>query len=104
MKAQNVFDDWVVSLRAYDREMLDVALLHAFRTRQGTLVMDAAKEAALFTGFNEKTVRTYRKQLLTAGGEFEDRKQGSYERYSLLNEENPRKNVNLSRFSRFSAI
>ena len=43
--------------------MLAVALLHTFIIRQGTLVMDTAKEAALFTGFNEKTVSSF----LTAG-------------------------------------
>ena len=86
-KAQNMFNDWVVSLCAYDRKMLAVALLHTFRTRQGMLVMDAAKEAASFTGFNEKTVRTYCKQFTECRGEFEDSKQGKYERYCLLNEE-----------------
>jgi hypothetical protein len=82
--AQGVFDDWVASLRSYDRKLLSVALLEAFKTRQGMLLMDAAQESASFTGFNEKTVRRYRKQFFDG---FEDMKQGKYERCCLLNEE-----------------
>jgi hypothetical protein len=85
--AQGVFDDWMVSLRSYDRKMLSVAVLHAFKTRQGMLLMDAAQESASFTGFNEKTVRRYRKQFFDGKGRFEDTKQGKYERHCLLNEE-----------------
>ena len=76
-KAQNMFNDWVVSLCAYDRKMLAVALLHTFRTRQGMLVMDAAKEAASFTGFNEKTVRTYSKQFTECRGSLRTASRGS---------------------------
>ena len=63
-KAQDVFDDWMV------RKLLSVALLQAFKTRQGILLMDAAKESASFTGFNEKTVRHYRKQFFDGKGSF----------------------------------
>lgn len=63
-----MFDDWVVSLRSYDRKLLSVALLQAFKIRQGMLLMDAAQESASFTGFNEKTVRRYRKQFLMEKG------------------------------------
>ena len=86
-KAQNMFDDWMVSLRSYNRKLLSVALLQAFKTRQGMLVMDVAKESALFTGFNEKTVRRYRKQFFDGKGRFENTKQAKYERHCLLNEE-----------------
>ena len=79
-----------MSLRAYDRKMLAVALLHTFRTRQCMLVMDATKEAASFTGFYEKAVRTYCKQFTECRGEFEDNKQRKYKRYCLLNEESLR--------------
>ena len=82
-----MFDDWVVSLRSYDRKLLSVALLQAFKTRQGMLLMDAAQESASFAGFNEKTVRRYRKQFFDGKGRFEDTKQGKYERSCLLNEE-----------------
>ena len=88
-----MFDDWMVSLRLDDRKLLSVALLQAFNTRQGMLVMDAAKESASFTGFNEKTVRRYRKQFFDGKGRFENTKQGKYERHCLLNEEELRLDV-----------
>ena len=85
--AQGVFDDWVVSLRSYDRKLLSVALLQAFKTRQGMLLMDAAQESASFT------VRRYRRQFFDGKGRFEDTKQGKYERSCLLNEEELRLDV-----------
>ena len=54
---QGVFDDWVVSLRAYDRKILSVSLFESFRARQSLSVVDAAKESTSFTGYNERTVR-----------------------------------------------
>ena len=86
-KAQDMFDDWMVSLRSYNRKLLSVALLQAFKTGQGMLVMDAAKESASFTGFKEKTVRRCKKQFFDGKGRFENTKQGKYERHCLLNEE-----------------
>ena len=67
--------------------MLSVSLLHAYKTRQGMGVVDAAQESASFTGFNEKTVRRYRKQFIEGKGKFEEGKQGKYERHCLLHEE-----------------
>ena len=47
-KAQDVFDDWMVSLRSDDRKLLSVALLQAFNTRQGMLVSDGCREGICF--------------------------------------------------------
>ena len=55
-KAQNCFDDWIVSLPALDRKMLAVSLSQTFITRQKMKLTDAAREAASFVGVNEKTV------------------------------------------------
>jgi len=53
-------------------------------------VMDAAQEAASITGFNEKTVRLYRKEFFEQKGNFKESRQGKYERHGLWNEENLR--------------
>jgi len=42
--------------------------------------MDAAQEAASITGFNEKTVRLYRKEFFEQKGNFKESRQGKYER------------------------
>ena len=87
---QGVFDDWVVSLRAYDRKILSVSLLETLRARQGLTVVDAAKESASFTGYNERTVRRYRKQFFEGKGKLEETRQGKYKRCCLLNDESLR--------------
>ena len=87
-KAQSVFDNWMVSLPALNRKTLAVLLMELFRNRQKMNVMDAAKEAASITGYNEKTVRQYRKEFFTQKGKFKEGKQGKYKRHCLLNDEN----------------
>ena len=52
-EAQDIFDDWVVSLTALQRKTRAVLLMQSFWTRQKMSVMDAAQEAASITGFNE---------------------------------------------------
>ena len=85
-EAQNIFDDWVVSLPALQRKTLAVLLMQSFRIRQKMSVMDAAQEAASVTGFNEKTVRLYRKEIFEQKGNFKEGRQGKYKRHCLLNE------------------
>ncbi len=90
-KAQGVFDDdWMISLPALQRKTLSVLLFQSFRTRQAMNVTDAAQEAASITGFNEKTVRTYRKDFYDNGGKFKESRQGKHQRHCLLNDENLR--------------
>ena len=59
-KAQELFDDWMVSLRLDQHQMLGVILMESFKCRQGINVKDAAQEADSIVGFNEKTVRRHR--------------------------------------------
>ena len=86
--AQDIFDDWVVSLLSADRKMLSVALMHSFQKRQGMTVMDAEQESGSICGFNEKTVRCYRGQFFDGKGNFKETKQGKYDRQRLLYDEN----------------
>ena len=74
---QGVFDDWVVSLRAYDRKILSISLLETLRARQGLTVVDAAKESTSFPGYNERTVRRYPKQFFEGKGKLEETRQGN---------------------------
>lgn len=62
-KVQSIFDDWMVSLPALNRKTLAVLLMESSRNCQKMNVKDAAKEAASITGYNEKTVRQYRKEF-----------------------------------------
>ena len=86
-KAQNCLDDWVLSLPATDRKMLSVALTQTFLLRQRMKVTDAVREAASFVGFNEKTVRKYRKEYFACCGHFPEEKRGKYKRDCLITNE-----------------
>ena len=77
-KAQDIFDDWIVSLTLADRKMLSVLLFDSFRERQKMSVKEAAQESASIAGFNEKTVRRYRKEFYENKGKFKETKQGNY--------------------------
>ena len=88
--AQSVFDDWMVSLPALQRKTLAVLLMESFKNRQNMGVMGAAQEAASITGFNEKTVRLYRKEFFESNGQFKETRQGKYKRNCLLKDENLR--------------
>lgn len=86
-KAQNCFDDWVVSLPALDRKMLAVSLSETFIKRQKMKATDAVVEAASFVGVNEKTVRSYRREFFSNKGKFKETKRGHYTRNSHLQNE-----------------
>ena len=55
----------------------------------------AALEAAWITGFNEKTVRKYRKEFFENRGKFKDEARGKYKRFCLFNDEYLRLQVSM---------
>ena len=77
-KAQEIFDDFIVALPRDTRRMMAVLLMESFKKRQKMQVMDAAREAALITGYNERTVRKYRDEFFSNKGELEESKRGKY--------------------------
>ena len=84
-KAQQYFDDWMVSLSIPERKMLGVLLYQSFRTRQKMSVKDAATEAGSIVGFNEKTVRMHRKDFYENKGKFKESTRGKYDRKKTSN-------------------
>ena len=56
---QELFNDWMLSLRLDQRKMLSVILMETFKSRIKMNAKDAATEAGSVVGFNEKTVRRY---------------------------------------------
>ena len=87
VQAQEVFDDFMVSLPLLQRKNLSVLLMQSFKSRQGMKALDAAQEAASICGFNERTIRKYCKQFFDNHGKFPDSRQGRHERQSLFNDE-----------------
>ena len=84
---QEVFDDWMVSLRHDQRQMLSVILMEHFRNRLNFSAKAAATEAGSIIGYNEKTVRRYRKDFFENEGEFSQQMQGKYERHCVYHDE-----------------
>ena len=80
----------MVSLPSATRKMLSVVLVESFMTRLKMKRTAAALEAASITGFNEKTVRRYRKEFYENKGHFKEEKRGKYQRHCLFNNENLR--------------
>ena len=70
--------------------MFSVLLTETLMNRLKMMSTAAALEAASATGFNEKTVRKYRKEIYENKGSFKDGKRGKYMRHCLLNDENLR--------------
>ncbi len=89
-QAQELFDNFMVSLPLLQRKTLAVLLMHSFRVRQKMSVTGAAREAASISGFNECTVRKYSKQFYENRGKFPESRQGKYEKHCLFNDENLR--------------
>ena len=85
--AQEVFDDFVLSLPLDDRRMLAVLLMESFRKRQKMQVVDAARKAGSIVGYSDRTVRTLRKQFWDNNGMLEERKQGKHERMTVYGDE-----------------
>ena len=86
-EAQDTFDDFVLSLPLIQRKTLAVLLMQTFQVRQKMPIADAAQEAASISGFNERTVRRYRKEFFENKGRFPESRQGKHERQCLFNDE-----------------
>ena len=86
-RAQEIFDEWMVSLRLDQHRMLAVILMESFKNRQGMKVKDSAQEAGSIVGFNEKTVRKYRNDFFNNKGYLSEFRQGKYDRHCIYRDE-----------------
>ena len=85
--AQDIFDEFILSLQLDQRRMLAVLLAESFRTRQGMGVVEAAREAGSIVGYSDKTVRKLRTEFYENKGELKERKQGKYKRLTIYRDE-----------------
>ena len=86
-KAQEIFDDFVLSLPLEQRRLLGVILMESFKSRQKMNVKDAAREAGSIIGFNEKTIRRHRNDFFSNKGKLTLSRQGKYERHCVYHDE-----------------
>ena len=90
-RAQEIFDEWILSLRLDQRRMLSVILMESFKNRQNMNTKDAAQESGSIVGFNEKTVRKYRNDFFNNKGSLSEFRQGKYERHCVYHNEDVNK-------------
>ena len=60
---QEEFDDWMVSLRRDQRQMLSVKFMEHFRNQLNFGAKAAATEAGSIVGYNKKTIRHHQKRM-----------------------------------------
>ena len=85
--ADAVYRDWLVTLNREDKKMMAMMLYDNYISRFGLTNTSAAAEVAQLLGFNEKTVRLWRKDFLANKGAFSDYRRGSYTRYMVVMDE-----------------
>ena len=85
--AQAVFDNFRISMPRLKRKPFSVLVMSYLQKRHKLSVNVSALESAFITGFNEKTIRGYKKDYLSNKGRFSESVKGKYERFSLFSNE-----------------
>ena len=67
--------------------MMALMLHHNYTARFGLICSAAAAEVARLLGFNEKTIRIWRRDFFVNKGEFSEYRRGSYVRYAVLQDQ-----------------
>ena len=85
--ADGVYQDWLVGVDRDDVKMLALMVHDNYTERFGLTNTAAAAEVGLLLGFNEKTIRRWRKDFYTNKREFSEYRRGKYVRYAVLEDE-----------------
>ena len=82
--ARGIYQDWLVTVDREDMKVMAMMLRDNYTSRFGLTNTATAAEVAQLLGFNEKTIRLWRKDFLAQKGEFSQYQRGSYARYMIL--------------------
>ena len=82
-----VYQDWLAILDREDVKMMAMMLHDNYTSRFGLTKTSTAAEVVQLLGFNNKTMRLWRKDFLANKGEFSEYRRGSYARYTILMDE-----------------
>ncbi len=88
---QGSYEDWLFSLDRDDKKMMAMMLYDNYMSRFGLLKTAAAVEVGLVLGISDKTIRMWRRDFLSNGGEFSEYQRGTYARYIVLEDEEYKK-------------
>ena len=86
-EADAVYQDWLMTMERDDLKIMAMMLHDNYVERFGLTKTAAASEVGLLLGFNEKTIRLWRKDFCEHRGEFTEYRRGKHARYVLLADE-----------------
>ena len=81
------YEDWLFHLERDDKKMLAMLLYDNYVDRFKLLKTAAAAEVSSLLRISERTVRQWRKDFVSNGGEFSEYRRGKYQRYVILDDE-----------------
>ena len=85
--ARGIYQDWLVTVDREDMKVMAMMLHDNYTSRFGLTNSSAAAEVAKLLGFNENTIRLWRKDFLAHKGEFSQYQRGSYACYMIVADE-----------------
>ena len=85
------FEDWIFSLKRDDKKMMSMMMYDNYVSRFGLGKTAAAVEVGQVLGVSDKTIRLWRRDFLTHGGEFSEYQRGMYARYIVIEDEEYKK-------------
>ena len=88
---QEFYKEWIRCQSKYTIKIMALILMDTFRTRFGLTDVAAATEAGLVVGYNERSIRDWRKEFYDNEGEFHESLKGKYHRPYVLDDENCQK-------------
>ena len=83
---QGVYDDWIFGLDRDDRKMMAMFMYDNYMQRFDMRKTAAAVEVGQALGISDKTIRLWRRDFISNGGEFHDYGRGKYERYVIIDD------------------
>ena len=86
-RVYGAYEDWLFHLERDDKNMMAMLLYDNYVDKFKLLKTAAAAEVSSLLGMSERTVRKWRKDFISNGGEFSEYRRGKYQRYVILEDE-----------------
>ena len=77
---EEFYKEWIRCQSKYTIKIMALILMDTFKTHFGLTDVAAATEAGLVVGYNERSIRDWRKQFCDNEGEFHESLKGKYYR------------------------
>ena len=82
-----IYSDWISDMERVHLQKTAMMVYDNYIKRFNLTKTGAAKEVGLLFGIHEKTVRRWRKEFLSSGGDFTEDGRGRHDRYHIMMDE-----------------